>query len=265
MFGFIYIAYGAIISSLANLSEAVRNATFRQETYDAETGLYYDSKMRCYDSTMGNRQVFLDTQNMGRMVTRDLKTFELLRDITQERMDRELKYYREHPDPNHTVVEWSTLEDEPNRAHHDDWDKPWGKRYKDIQTGAIYVKRNFRDRGDIYNKQALDIKTPFTEAYRKRYLELINKAAQYPNHDYYMDIETGMLARVVDETYKKEEELLKRECRYTDEEISNQINEEKEKDEKWIVVFNEEQKENAFKGMKELNGNRFYCNHEMTV
>lgn len=230
MFGIIYLAYGAIIKSLANLSEAVRNATFRQETYDAETGLYYDSKMRCYDSTMGNRQVFLDTKNMGRMVTRDLKTFELLRDITQERMDRELKYYREHPDSNHTVVKWSTLEEEPKHGG-SDWDVPWGTRYKDVNTGDIYVKRDLHEYG--YDKTRL----------------------------FYMNVDTGMLVRVADGEYEKSKNAIKKVFyEYTPKQIEDKINEEKCKDIEFINEFNKHQLERTTKGMHETNGRKFYCN-----
>ncbi len=262
MFGIIYLTYGAIISGLAKVDEAIRDTTFKRETYDASTGLYHDSKMQYYDSTMGGRQVFVNWNNgaeysgQGRILVKDLKTNQVLRDLTQEMMDRELAEAKAHPDPDKTVVRWNTRAEEYNdynsRQTHIS-----GARYKDIQTGDVYVVRNFYKRADFYTKAAWSKYTP-----KEKKEEYKLKSLEFPTSSFYMNIKTGMLVRVVDGLYKKYRENLEEEDKYSSEKIDELCEKKKECDDKWIETFNKEQQQNIEKGLKEKNLAKFYCNEE---
>jgi len=242
MFGIAYLAYRVIMSGLAKIDEAVRDVSFKNSTYDPETGIYYDSKMRSHDATNGNKQVNVLFDPHGRTYVANNK-LEKYRDLTQEKMNRELAELKDHPQPGVTVVRWNTRNEE--HTNYKDIEKyPAGARYKDIKTGAIYVVRKFRP-------NAIEIKHD-KKAWSK-----------YPISSFYMDIETGMLVRVKDGTYEQSQEDYEKSIKYTKEQIDGFINERKEKDNKWILDFNKTQKEFADKGMKEKNPSVFYRNYQI--
>lgn len=260
MFGILYFAYSAIMSGIAHISGKVRDITTMVDTYDSSTGLSYDSKSRYYDATMGNQQVVFVSHNNGRAYTRDLKTYKVLRDLTQEKMDAELQYYKNHPDPNHTVVRWSTSEDEPNCNAAIERNVPHGIRYKDIKTGKIYVTRTFKKDGAYYADKFNKMKLPRNEKEKKECMELYNKASEYPTSRFYMDIDTGMLVRVMDGTYDESRMAMRKIGVYDEQKIEERIEKKKEIDNAWIVRFNKEQEENIKQGLKEIDGYKFYRN-----
>lgn len=264
MFGIIYIVYSGLLHVIANIQYEIKNAITRHDSYDPKTGLSYGIYGETYDETFGGKQVIVTAKNYGRILVRDKKG-RLLRDITQERMNQEYQRLKNMSNSSQTVVEWSTVSDEPNRADPNNKDVPWGKRYKDVVTGAIYVKRNFRHRGDTYRKQASKIKNILDEYNRNKYNELLAKEKRYPDHDFYMDIDTGMLIRVADNTYENYKKILKKQCKYSDIEIQKKIKESRDIDDRWIRIFNKRQIDNVEKGMKNLNGQAFYCNSEVSL
>lgn len=248
MFGLIYFADDLIARTIGLTGKHIEDSITKKETLNKETGLCNDSQMNYYDSTMGGKRVIFQSQNMGRAVTRDIRTYKVLRDLTQEAMNKELAYYRANPDPNHTVVQWSTRADIPDSHGLSEMNKPYGTRYKDIETGAIYVRRNF------VPKASSCISCRKNKAYREM-------LSQYPLSTFYMDINTGMLVRVADGTYDETRKIRISSGKYSSKEIEKEIEERKEIDEKWIKKFNKDQEKWIKKGIREVDGYKFYWNH----
>jgi len=243
MFGIFYALFGLIVRGAAKIDTVINDIESKHDTFNKNTGLYYDSKMRLHDTTLNDCYVTIgrdyDAKYVGqsRVYVKDMYGQKILRDLTQEKMDQEYAYLQAHPKSGTTVVRWSVYADE-NHKWNDSQKYPKGARYKDLKTGNLYVARQFD-----YSSS-----------------KIASKNTKYPKSAFYMDISNGQLVRVADHVYDKRRELLLKSCLYSNEEIERDIQEQIEIDNEWIKSFNERQSEKLKKGVDKLDPYSFYCN-----
>lgn len=254
MFGVVYLTFCTALRIASKIQDSWRDSKIKKETYNSSTGLYYDAKMRLYDSTMCNRQVILDWSNNGRTYTRDIKTYKILRDLTQEVMDKEYDYYNHNSDSGVTTIRWSVHNEE--NLNGTVAEIPIGTRYKDVMTGNIYVVRDFSKIGNSYLSRATKMKRDNT--LKNKYIEIWQK---HLLSKMYMDINTGLLVRVADGEYDKMYELRKKDNKLSEDEIKKEIQRQKERDADWINTYNNKKLDSIQKGLKVDNISKFYENY----
>ena len=212
VFGLFYFGMIACAKVASDISEALHNENNRKEAFAQKQEIYVDSK-GCERLISNNQKViktyiYYDNNPLKTKdyVLKKVGSNEIIRNYSQEeREQQENYYYKKAIELGRTAYRLGGLQDD---FIHVGIDKPKGYRYKDINTGDIYLIRT------------------------------------YLGKKYYMDIKTGLLVRLTDGEKKKIEIRKAREnqkdIKHTNH--NKKFSYEKEPEEV-IKKINEEQKE----------------------
>lgn len=143
MFGILYslLVGGAYVAK--GIRDTIENEQYRQQYRDDEDGTYYDRNMHLHDQKTGRIVIRSRDTKTGHLMLIDCETCKPIRDLTEiqnrknmEEAERHYQQERKKFLEGKTNKTYTKYGDDEHKK-----DKCVGVRYKDLDTGKLYVGR----------------------------------------------------------------------------------------------------------------------------
>lgn len=251
MFGIIYAISALITGAYKSIYDGLEAEDTKRRTYDDNTGIY-----------VGKRGGYRHDKT-GKFVSRRGDTWvDIHGDIVVDEREIKREEAKRKGDPNVTVIRYKCDDDPGQRKGLDNLKKAEGRRYQDIETGRLYVIRDFSKKYDMawdsrYQRSKRLHKRVTYNEWEQRLIDTV------PRISFYMDVETGMLIRPVDKAFDNFISIGETLSSYNKEEKEKEAEIEKKKAREWIVSFNKEQTKKERPNNEDSidKFNEFYENH----